>query len=80
MTDIEPKVVRLPGTPKRAVKRGDEKLAADIRAAYVKLCRCIEAARDDGLCVDCTLDASDTYYGSNGERVRLRPITVTRKL
>jgi hypothetical protein len=76
---MEPNVVRLPGTPKRVVKRGDDKLAADIRRAYAKLIRCIEAAREGGLDVHCSLDATDTWGYGRG-RVRERPISVTKKL
>jgi hypothetical protein len=75
--DTEPKVVCLPGTPKRAVKRGDDKLADDIRKAYAKLLRCIEVARQANLDVYCSLDTSDTYGGG---KVRPRQITITKGL
>ena len=77
MADTEQKIVRLPGTPKRAVKRGDDKLAADIRRAYEALIRRIEAARNVGLEVHVSLDTADTVCGG---KVRGRQITVTRKL
>ena len=77
MTDTEQKIVRLPGTPKRAVKRGDDKLAADIRRAYEALIWRIEAARNAGLEVHVSLDTADTVCG---RKMRFREITVTRKL
>lgn len=50
---IEQNVVHFPkGKPKKVGKTGDEKLVADIRAAWRKLERTINVARMAGLEVD----------------------------
>jgi hypothetical protein len=58
MTD--PKVVSFPAQRQRrtVVRTGDEKLAHDVHAAWRKLWRAIDAARDDGLHVE----ISDNRY------------------
>jgi hypothetical protein len=70
-------VVTLPGKQRASGKRGDEKLADDIRKLYRKLCNAIDLATQANLHVEVFLDSKDTY---SGNRVRGREVIVTKKL
>lgn len=71
-------IVRLPGQRRqRIAKGGDEQLAMDIRRAYAKLQKAIDAATKAGLKCKVFLDSTDTYGGG---LVRGKEIVIERRL
>lgn len=74
---METKVVQFPHVKGVKGPKTDHEMALDVRKAYARLCRLIDAATERGLHVELFLDSSDTFAGGH---VRSRNITITRKI
>lgn len=71
------KVVSFPKSSKRGQPKTDQQMAREIRKAYERLIKLIEAGTESGLKIEMTLDSTDTYGGG---RVRRRDIGITRQI